>query len=57
MKTTRLVIDVDLEDDVHRDYVSTIVAMALHAHPDEIRNWRVVLNTEDRSEPVEPFGV
>lgn len=53
MKTTRLTIDIVLEDEVHRDYASSIVAMALHGHPDEIRNWRIVSNVEDDVDTVD----
>lgn len=43
---TRLTIDIETSDEVHRDFAALLVDMALRARPEYVRNWKVISNVE-----------
>jgi len=50
---TRLTIDIELDDEVHRDFAALLVDMALRARPECVRNWQVISNVEQDADTVE----
>jgi hypothetical protein len=51
---TRLTIEIEMDDEVHRDFAAFLVDSALRDRPEHVRNWRVISNVE---QDVDRLGV